>query len=87
MNIEHLKDNGADIAVVSSDEKLIVNVQSALDLAMTVRYETSVDKIVIDKSTVCDDFFILSTSIAGEILQKFINYHVKIAVYKRLVVG
>ncbi len=87
MKIEHLKDNGADIAVVSSDEKLIVDVQSALDLAMTVRYETSANKIVIDKSTVCDVFFILSTGIAGEILQKFINYHVKITVYKRLVVG
>ena len=38
MNIEHLKDNGTDIAVVSSDEKLIVEVQTALDLAMTVKY-------------------------------------------------
>ncbi len=28
MNIEHLKDNGTDIAVISSDEKLIVDVQS-----------------------------------------------------------
>lgn len=27
-----------------------------------------------------DDFFILSTGIAGEILQKFINYHLKIAI-------
>ena len=40
MNIEHLKDNGTDIAVISSDEKLIVDTQSALDLAMTVKYET-----------------------------------------------
>ena len=40
MNIEHLKDNRTDIAVISSDEKLIVDTQSALDLAMTVKYET-----------------------------------------------
>ncbi len=81
MKIEHIKENKADIAVVSSKEKLIVDVQSALDLAMTVKYETGAVKIVIDKKAVCDEFFILSTGMAGEILQKFINYHVKIAIY------
>ena len=81
MNIEHLTDNGTDIAVISSDRKMIVDVQSALDMAMAVKYETNTIKIVIDKNLICDDFFILSTGIAGEILQKFINYHVKLAVY------
>lgn len=81
MNIEHLKDNGTNIAVISSDEKLIVDVQSALDLAMTVKYETGAAKIVINKSAVCDEFFILSSGMAGEILQKFINYHVRMAIY------
>lgn len=81
MNIEHLKDNGIDIAVVSSDEMVIVDMQSALDLAMTVRYETGAERIVIDKDVICRDFFILSTGLAGEILQKFMNYHVKAAVY------
>lgn len=81
MNIEHLKDNGIDIAVVSGDEMVIVDTQSALDLAMTVKYETGAERIVIDKSVMCGDFFILSTGMAGEILQKFMNYHVKVAVY------
>ena len=81
MNIEHLKDNGIDIAVVSGDEVVIVDTQSALDLAMTVKYETGAERIVIDKDAVCEDFFILSTGMAGEILQKFMNYHVKVAVY------
>ncbi|MEY8507384.1 DUF4180 domain-containing protein [Lachnospiraceae bacterium 42-17] len=81
MNIEHLKDNGTDVAVVSSNERLITDTQSALDLAMTVKYETGASNIVIDKKAVCEDFFILSTGMAGEILQKFMNYHVKIAVF------
>lgn len=81
INIEHLKEKGMDIAVISSDEKLIVDVQSALDLAMTVKYETGAAKIVINKSAVCDEFFILSSGMAGEILQKFINYHVRMAIY------
>ena len=81
MKIECLKNRELDIAVVSSDEKVIVDVQSALDLVMTVKYETGVSRIVLDKNLVCEDFFILSTGVAGEILQKFINYRVKAAIY------
>ena len=36
---------------------------------------------MLDKRAVCEDFFILSTGLAGEILQKFINYRFKLAVY------
>ena len=81
MNIEHLNIDGMDIAVISSDETVITDVQSALDLAMTVKYETGAANIVIGKKLICEDFFILSTKLAGEILQKFINYRVKMAVY------
>ena len=81
MKIEHINDNGIDIAVISSDGKVIVDVQSALDLAMTVKYETGAANIALDKRLVCEDFFILSTGVAGEILQKFINYHVRAAIY------
>ena len=81
MKIEHINDNGIDIAVISSDEKVIVDAQSALDLAMTVKYETGAANIVLDKRLVCEDFFILSTGVAGEILQKFVNYHVRAAIY------
>lgn len=81
MKIEHVRDHGTDLAVVSGDEKVIVDVQSALDLVMTVKYETGAARIVIDKDLICEDFFILSTGVAGEILQKFINYRVKAAVY------
>ena len=81
MNIEYIKDNGMDIAVVSSDGKVIVDTQSALDLAMTVKYEAGTANLVLDKRLICEDFFILSTGMAGEILQKFINYHVKAAIW------
>lgn len=81
MNIESIMDNKTKIAVVSSDEKVITDVQSALDLVMTVNYETGADRIVVSKDAVTEEFFILSTGLAGEILQKFINYHVRFAVY------
>lgn len=81
MNIELLESQKANIAVVSGDNIAVTDAQSALDLAMTVKYETGAERIAIDKKVICEDFFILSTGIAGEILQKFINYHVKAAIY------
>lgn len=81
MNIEYVKVNGADIAVVSGDEAEITTPQAALDLAMSVKYQAGAERIALDKRVLGEDFFILSTGIAGEILQKFINYHVKAAFY------
>ena len=81
MKIELLTVNGAAIAVISGEEKRILDTQSALDLAMTVKYETGAEKIVLDKKAICEEFFILSTGMAGEILQKYTNYPVKMAVY------
>ncbi len=81
MNIEHITQNGVSIAVISDPEKLITSASSALDLAMTARYETGADRIAMEKSAVAEDFFVLSTGMAGEILQKFINYHIKAAIW------
>ncbi len=66
---------------MTGPEKVITDTRSALDLAMTVKYETGAERIALDKKLVCEDFFILSTGVAGEVLQKYINYHVKLAVY------
>lgn len=79
--IECVKEHDVEIAVISGDEKVITDVSSALDLMMRVKYETGASRIAIDKNLICEDFFILSSGLAGEVLQKFINYHVKAAVY------
>lgn len=81
MKIEVKKKNNTEVAVVSSDELLITDVQSALDLIMTVKYETGCTNIAINKGAIVDVFFVLSTGLAGEILQKFINYGVRFAIY------
>ena len=38
MNIEYVNENGVNIAVVSGEEVVFADVQSALDLAMTIKY-------------------------------------------------
>ncbi|MCI9214563.1 MAG: DUF4180 domain-containing protein [Oscillospiraceae bacterium] len=81
MQIEYIKENGVTIAVVTGEEKVVMDTASALELAMSAKYETGADRLAIDKRVVAEDFFILSTGMAGEILQKFINYHVKAAIW------
>lgn len=69
------------IAIVKSNEVIIKDVQSAIDFIMTIKYETGCSKIVLNKEAVVEDFFILSKGLAGEILQKFINYQTKFSIY------
>lgn len=73
--------NNISCAVIESSEKVITDPQSAVDLLISVKYDIGTKNIVIAKELVTDDFFILSTGIAGEILQKFVNYGGRIAVF------
>ncbi|MBP1736319.1 MAG: putative Cytosolic Protein [Oscillospiraceae bacterium] len=69
----------AKIALVKADS-IIADAQSAIDLIMSARYETGCERLILDKSVFAEEFFILSTGLAGEILQKFVNYHMKAAI-------
>ena len=77
MNIKTIN----DVAIVNSDEIVIKDTQSALDFIMSVKYETNCNKIALNKNAIIDNFFILSSRIAGEILEKFITYKTKFAIY------
>jgi hypothetical protein len=68
-----------DIAVIYSEIPLITDAQSALDLTATVYYEHNVTKMVISKEAISEDFFKLSTGFAGDVVQKFVNYHFRVA--------
>lgn len=82
MHIEIVKrQDGRKAAVISSEEVVIRDVPSALDLIMNVQYETGCTDIAINKGAITEDFFILSTCLAGEILQKFVNYGIRFAIY------
>ncbi|MED1794733.1 DUF4180 domain-containing protein [Brevibacillus nitrificans] len=72
--------NDSKVAVVVSEEIVIQNVQDALDLMVSVQYNEGCDKIILKKEQIVDDFFELKTKLAGEILQKYTNYQVKLAI-------
>lgn len=80
MNLKKLERNGKIITQVETEETLITDVQSALDLMATVRYETGADRMILPKVALDERFFVLSSGLAGDILQKFVNYQIKLAI-------
>ena len=81
MTITKIEKNGIICAIIKSDEPVITDAQSALDVLMTAKYDAGTKNIVIRKELIVEDFFILSTGLAGDILQKYINYGGRIAIY------
>jgi len=77
INIEEIK--GVKIAVIESDQIEMYDVQSAVDILGNCNYQRAT-KIIIKKVNITPDFFDLKTRIAGEILQKFSNYRMQLAI-------
>ncbi len=71
--------NNQIIAEIISDEILIQNEQNGLDLMGNVYYN-GFDKLIIHKHNLTPDFFDLKNKLAGEILQKFSNYRIRLAI-------
>ena len=81
MTITQIEKNGITCAIVNSDDIVITDSQSALDVLMTAKYDIGTKNIIISKKLIVEDFFILSSGLAGEVLQKYINYGGRIAIY------
>ena len=81
MEFTKVEKNGIICAIVKSDTVVITDAQSALDVLMSAKYDMGTQNIIIDKELIVDDFFVLSKGLAGEILQKYVNYHGRIAIY------
>lgn len=71
--------NTTDIAEVTADHVLIKNTEDGLDLMGNVYYQ-GFDKVILHERNITSDFFDLKTGIAGEILQKFSNYRIRLAI-------
>jgi hypothetical protein len=79
MRIDLSDINGICIAEIISDKIEINNTQDALNIMANCGYKGA-GTIIIHEQNVIPDFFDLKTGIAGEILQKFSNYNVRLAI-------
>lgn len=73
------KKEGKKYVEVISAPSPMGSVDDALDLVALVG-ENDTNLLMLHSSALADDFFRLKTQIAGEMLQKFINYYIKTAV-------
>ena len=80
MEYKVLQCNHIQYASVFSNEELIFDGQTALDLIASIRYDTGCDRISINREAISSSFFQLRSGLAGEVLQKFINYRTKLAI-------
>lgn len=79
MKIKTHQINNTKIAEVISEEIIIRSAQDGLDLLGNIYYQ-DFDKVVIYEKNITPEFFDLKTKMAGEILQKFSNYRVRLAI-------
>jgi hypothetical protein len=73
----YIKDN--KIAELISQEIVIKDVEDAIDLLGNVYYQ-GFDNIIIHEKNLTAEFFNLGNGIAGEVLQKFSNYRIRLAI-------
>jgi hypothetical protein len=76
--IKHIV-NKTSVAELRSHELLITCTQDGLDIMGQLYYE-GFDKIIMNSANITEEFFDLKNGMAGEILQKFSNYRIKLAI-------
>jgi hypothetical protein len=79
MKIERHILNNVIIAEIVSDTLVIKTIEDGLDMPGNLYYQ-GFDKIIVQEKNITPDFFDLKNGIAGEILQKFSNYRVRLAI-------
>lgn len=80
MHVRVIEDNGIKIARIESNATIFEDVDAALDLMATVRHETGCDRMIVDAHTIDSRFFELRTGLAGDILQKYVTYMMRLAI-------
>ncbi|WP_207535104.1 DUF4180 domain-containing protein [Desertivirga arenae] len=79
MELKVISIDRIDIAELETDERVINSVDDALDLIGNSGY-LGAQGIILKKQNLAEGFFKLETKLAGEILQKFSNYRMKLAI-------
>jgi hypothetical protein len=79
MNIESHTVNNIPIAEITSGEYIIEKEEDGLDLLGNLYYQ-GFDRIIVYEKNITPAFFDLKNGMAGEILQKFSNYRVRLAI-------
>jgi hypothetical protein len=78
MNIFTHDVNGTEIAEMRAQGIIIRSARDAMDIIGQLLGQ-HIEKLILHERQLCPEFWQLSNGLAGEILQKFTNYHVGVA--------
>lgn len=79
MEIRTHRAGDATIAEILSEELVVQTAEDGTDLIGNLYFQ-GFDKIMIHEKNLAPGFFELKSGVAGEILQKFSNYRMKLAI-------
>ena len=71
--------NDINISELNSGNLIISNIEDATDLVGNLYYSGS-ERVVIHERNITPGFFDLKNKMAGEVLQKFSNYRIRLAI-------
>lgn len=80
MNLSTLEVGREKVAEVVTEGLVVASVQDALDLLATAHYEQGATCLLLEQNHLPSEFFDLRTGLAGEILQKYTNYGMKLVI-------
>ncbi len=76
MRINQLQAGDVAVAEITGEGVLVASAGDALD----VMVQAACDRIVLHAENISPDFFRLATGLAGDVMQKFVNYGVRLAI-------
>ncbi|MCF2447409.1 DUF4180 domain-containing protein [Dyadobacter sp. CY345] len=79
MTIEEHQVGDLKVAEIISNKLVVASVEDCLELLGNLYYQ-GFDRNILDAENITQDFFDLKTGMAGEILQKFSNYRMGLAI-------
>ena len=79
MRIETHRIGQAKVAEIQAEELVLTSVEDGLSLLGDLYYQ-GFDKIILHEENIVPEFFDLKTKLAGEVLQKFVQYRMPLAV-------
>ncbi len=79
MKIETHRIGQAKVAEIQAEGLVLTSVEDGLSLLGDLYYQ-GFDKIILHEENIVPEFFDLKTKLAGEVLQKFVQYRMPLAV-------
>lgn len=76
MKFTYANNNGQSIAELSSDNVTLSTTQQFLQMIM----DSAAEAVIVHKESIDESFFDLKSGLAGEMLQKVVNYRLRLAI-------